>query len=177
GCTREAPRGMNRVVRRVPLRWRLAGTSALLTLIILCAFAVVIGTLTASRIRSDFNHETQVRANNLARGVLSRIQVDRSGIPTMPKGAVRTLSDLEGGIARISSASAPDRPIGEAPPGQHNLGESHKTSIVGPYLVVPVLTNAPPQHGKVGTRLLIQYARRTSDVEATISRVRLFLIL
>jgi len=165
------------VLSRVPIRWRLAGTSALLTLIILCAFAVVIGTLTASRIRSDFNHETQVRANNLARGVLSRIQVDRSGIPTMPKGAVRTLSDLEGGIVRISYASDPDLPIGEAPPGQHNLGESHKTSIVGPYLVVPVLTNAPPQHGKVGTRLLIQYARRTSDVEATISRVRLFLIL
>jgi two-component system, OmpR family, sensor kinase len=166
------------VLDRVPIRWRLAGTSALLTLIILCAFALAIGTLTASRIRSDFNHETQVRANQLTHEVLSQIHVDSSGLPTMPKGAVKSLSELEGGIIRVSFATDPDLVIGESPAGGPNLGEELKgTSIVGPYLVVPVLTNAPPQHGKVGTRLLIQYGRRTSDVEATISRVRLFLIL
>ncbi len=52
------------MLERVPIRWRLAGTSALLTLIILCVFAVAIGTLTAQRIRSDFTHQTQLNASN-----------------------------------------------------------------------------------------------------------------
>ncbi len=161
---------------RIPIRWRLAGTSALLTLVILCAFAFAVGTLTASRIRSDFSHETQVRADDLAPGVLRQIEVHR-GNPTMPKGAAKSLSDLEGGIIRVALAKDPDIVIGEAPPGGPDLGRSTTTDVVGPYLVVPVITNAPPQHGKVGEKLLIQYARRTSDVEATIGRVRLFLIL
>ena len=36
---------------------RLAGVSALLTFVILCAFAVAIGSLTVHRIRSDFNRQ------------------------------------------------------------------------------------------------------------------------
>ena len=40
---------------RVPIRWRLAGGSAALTLVILCGFAVIVGVLTTHRIRSDFN--------------------------------------------------------------------------------------------------------------------------
>ena len=40
---------------------RLAGVSALLTFVILCAFAVAIGSLTVHRIRSDFNREVSTR--------------------------------------------------------------------------------------------------------------------
>ena len=36
---------------------RLAGVSALLTFVILCAFAVAIGSLTVHRIRADFNNQ------------------------------------------------------------------------------------------------------------------------
>ena len=39
------------------MRWRLALISSALTFLMLCAFAVVIGQLTASRIRSDFRNE------------------------------------------------------------------------------------------------------------------------
>jgi hypothetical protein len=49
---------------RLPIRVRLAGVSALLTFVILCGFAVAVGSLTVRRIRSDFN--TQV-ANAAAR--------------------------------------------------------------------------------------------------------------
>ena len=51
---------------RLPIRVRLAGVSALLTFVILCAFAVAIGSLTVHRIRSDFNREVDsTRATQL----------------------------------------------------------------------------------------------------------------
>src|SRR5215831_1001583 len=50
---------------RLPIRVRLAGVSALLTFIILCAFAVAIGSLTVHRIRSDFNRQVVDAANQL----------------------------------------------------------------------------------------------------------------
>src|SRR5947209_10227872 len=54
-----------RMVSRLPIRWRLAGTSAALTLVILCGFAVAVGTLTTRRIRSDFNHQIAAAADDL----------------------------------------------------------------------------------------------------------------
>ena len=44
---------------------RLAGVSALLTFVILCAFAVAIGSLTVHRIRSDFNRQVAESAHEL----------------------------------------------------------------------------------------------------------------
>ena len=54
--------------RRWPVRWRLAGVSAALTLVILVVFALVVGQLATSRIKDDFRQEllsvgSQVRAN------------------------------------------------------------------------------------------------------------------
>ena len=43
---RSAARGTYSAYRRLPIRWRLAGGSAALTLVILCGFAVVVGVLT-----------------------------------------------------------------------------------------------------------------------------------
>src|ERR1700727_2753152 len=51
---------------RLPIRTRLAVVSALLTFVILCGFALVVGSLTVHRIRSDFNREVAVSAANLA---------------------------------------------------------------------------------------------------------------
>src|SRR5262249_58361510 len=50
---------------RLPIRVRLAGASALLTFVILCAFALAIGSLTVHRIRSDFNREVTNTATQL----------------------------------------------------------------------------------------------------------------
>src|SRR5262245_57350374 len=49
-----------------PVRWRLASVSAGLTLIILLVFGAVIGQLTTSRIRDDFNREVSGAAQTLA---------------------------------------------------------------------------------------------------------------
>ena len=50
---------------RLPIRVRLAGVSALLTFVILCGFAVAVGSLTVRRIRSDFNREVADTAQQL----------------------------------------------------------------------------------------------------------------
>ena len=50
---------------RLPIRIRLAGVSALLMFVILCAFALAIGSLTVHRIRSDFNRQVYDTATDL----------------------------------------------------------------------------------------------------------------
>ena len=52
---RSAAQATYSAYRRVPVRWRLAGGSAVLTLVILCGFAVIVGALTIQRIRDDFD--------------------------------------------------------------------------------------------------------------------------
>ena len=49
-----------------PVRWRLAGVSAGLTLVILLVFGAVIGQVATSRIRDDFNREVSGAAQTLA---------------------------------------------------------------------------------------------------------------
>src|SRR5262249_23009824 len=52
--------------RNWPVRWRLAATSAGLTLIILLVFGAVIGKVATSRVRDDFNGEVRSAAQTLA---------------------------------------------------------------------------------------------------------------
>jgi len=51
--------------RQMPIRWRLAGGSALLTLVILCGFAGAVGGLTSQRLHQDFEREVRDAANLL----------------------------------------------------------------------------------------------------------------
>jgi hypothetical protein len=59
-------RGRRLRPRNWPVRWRLAATSASLTLIILLAFGAVIGKVATNRIRDDFNREVRGAAQTLA---------------------------------------------------------------------------------------------------------------
>ncbi len=52
--------------RNWPVRWRLAATSAGLTLAILLLFGAVIGQVASQRVRSDFNREVAAAAQSLA---------------------------------------------------------------------------------------------------------------
>src|SRR6185312_15734191 len=62
---RSAARATYSAYKSQPIRWRLAGGSAALTLVILCGFAVIVGTLTTRAIYSDFNRETAANADRL----------------------------------------------------------------------------------------------------------------
>ena len=69
---RSAARATSSAYRRLPIRWRLAGGSAVLTLVILMGFAAVVGVATTRRIRADFNSQVRSAADDLAGRIVVR---------------------------------------------------------------------------------------------------------
>ena len=62
---RSAARATFSAYRRVPIRWRLAGGSALLTCVILASFAAIVGVFTDRQLRATFNNEARANADQL----------------------------------------------------------------------------------------------------------------
>jgi two-component system OmpR family sensor kinase len=159
---------------RLPIRTRLAGVSALLTFTILCGFALVVGSLTVHRIRTNFDREVAVSADNLA-GLL-QVEVTGSYIegfklkilnpPNLNKFAssenavVRILN--ESGRVLVSSTGAPSK-----------LELFNEADVDG----YRVHTNLVALGGPAGGTVIVQYGRRLSDLDATIARVELLLLL
>jgi two-component system OmpR family sensor kinase len=156
---------------RLPIRTRLAVTSALLTFVILCVFALLVGSLTVHRIRSDFDREVTDSAVGLA-GVL-QVKVKGSytegfHIYTEPNldayaapahAAIRVLTPA--GETIEQTAHAPDLPL------------SSDANLDG-YRVESIVKGLPPP---IGGTVVIQYARPLSGVNDTIARVELLLVL
>ena len=67
--TRSAARATSSAYRRLPIRWRLAGGSAVLTLVILMGFAAIVGVLTQRRIYADFDTQVARAADELQRSL------------------------------------------------------------------------------------------------------------
>src|SRR3954447_14149684 len=67
--TRSAARATSYAYRRLPIRWRLAGGSAVLTLVILCGFATIVGVLTVRRLHQDFDTQVSQAADELQRSL------------------------------------------------------------------------------------------------------------
>src|SRR3954454_15029107 len=75
--TRSAARATSSAYRRLPIPWRLAGGSAVLTLVILCGFATIVGVLTTRRIQADFHNQVSTAADELARQLDLQVTVQR----------------------------------------------------------------------------------------------------
>src|SRR3954453_18636424 len=79
---RSAARATYSAYKRQPIRWRLAGGSAALTLVILLGFAVIVGTLTTRALSKDFDRQVASAADRLAaRQYYQFIKTDRNGHP------------------------------------------------------------------------------------------------
>ncbi len=165
--------------RQLPIRWRLAGGSALLTLIILCGFAGAVGALTTERIHEDFDAEVSQEADQF------RDQLTFSEGQLMPDGArqlhglnpdLNAYASANGAIIRILDDS--DRKWAttrlNVDLGSHDAG----TREIGGYRVETRAVKYEPGEvpGTRGQQLWMQYARPLSDVKSTISVVRLFLL-
>ncbi len=159
---------------RLPIRTRLALASALLTFVILCGFALVVGSLTVHRIRSDFNTEVAASADDLSS--LLQISLTRSDhLVVTPNvdayaapehAAVRVILSSSGSvIEHTPHAPELDRPNGQI------AGLEGGVNVAG----YRVESRAKPL--SVGGYVVIQYARPLSDVQPTIARVELLLVL
>jgi two-component system OmpR family sensor kinase len=166
------------VLERISIRWRLALISAGLTFVILCGFAIAVGEATTNRIRSDFHNQLAAAADDLKgrlrididfqRGRVTRISPPLDAYAGSQHAVIRILSDRDGSI------------LGETRQAP-NLGRSisfvDRTEFIQGYRVATRHTSlrsiADP---RVTVPVVIQYARKVSDLENTVTRVRLFLI-
>jgi two-component system, OmpR family, sensor kinase len=150
--------------------------SALLTFVILLGFAIAVGSFTVHRIRSDFNRDVAASANDLAgllqfsitgsyaEGFHVRVvspNLDRFAASEHAVIRVMTLTPSPAGSVIASTKNAPD------------LGLASGVNYDG----YRVETRHEALGGPIGGRIIVQYGRRLSDVEATVNRVRLLLLL
>jgi len=157
-----------RLLDRLSIRWRLALTSALLTLTILLAFALVVGTLTTRRIRSDFDDDVRATADRVASTVdvyLGSGQA-RCRVSLGPSEAAIRIVTLDGTVI-CQTPSAPD--LG---PPLSGVGERYGYLVETRALA---LTSQALSFPPGAAQAWLQVARPTSDVEETVQRVRLFL--
>lgn len=163
---------------RISIRWRLALVSAGLTFLILCAFAAVFGSLTSSRLRSDFVNDTADAA--------SRLQERLTITPTAATG-YRVSPPLElyaapnNAAIRIFWGSREEVPGGSTPAAP-NLGlpDSQGTREAEGYLIetrFTTLTTGEDSPQKLSFPVWIEYARPLEDLERTLNRLRLLLVL
>ncbi|MGH2974161.1 MAG: ATP-binding protein [Solirubrobacterales bacterium] len=149
-----------------PVRWRLAGVSAGLTLIILLVFGAVIGQIATSRIRDDFNRQVSSAAQTL--GAESRIfstalttlfRGPNLDVFVRPDGASARVFDASGTLIR-ESTNAEDLgtpKAGLATYGQMRVATARITGDTG------------------ATTGFVQYGRSVAHVDSTVDRLWLFI--
>ena len=174
--TRSAARATYSAYKRQPIRWRLAGGSAALTLVILMGFAVIVGTLTTNAIYSDFNRQVKSAADRLQ----DRLNYPWDGLePGTQKPQYKDNADLNAYAAEYEAAVrviGPDGNIFDSSTNAPDWGVPNKASeeIDGWRVESRNIKLQRPDLGTFYT-LYVQYGRRVSDVNATANRVRLFL--
>lgn len=163
---------MRRLLRKPgswPVRWRLAGASAGLTLVILLAFGAVIGQVTTSRVRDDFNREVGGAAQALAREFhivytpLGRISFKRG--PRLddfvrPDGASARVFDLNGNLVEESTGA-----VDMGPPITPGLSDRGQMRVA----MAQITTDTGLVTGYV------QYGRSLAHVDSTTDRLWLFI--
>jgi two-component system OmpR family sensor kinase len=140
--------------------------------VILCAFALAIGSLTVERIRGDFNREVLQTAEGLPSEL--RISVDPLRI-TSPLEDFASKSDH----AEIRILSKAGNVIAHEPADGPSLGPAEPSAkTVNGYRVISreaeVTLSAT---GEPIGRVIVQYGRQVAATEATCKRVELFLVL
>jgi two-component system OmpR family sensor kinase len=160
------------VLERLPIRWKLAVLSAGLTFVILCAFAVVVGELTQRRIRSDFTEQVTNTADRLAREVSVdynpktgrfQLSVDRTVFEVFKGADNAAVRVVDASGHQLTTTPSPGPKLDGAPETGSQVVQGYRMEtrriIVRPFGVA-----------------FLQYGRPFSDSDATVRRVRLFLL-
>ena len=150
-----------------PVRWRLAGVSAGLTLVILLVFGAVIGQVATSRIRDDFNREVSVR-----RPVRWRVKSASSSTP------LGTYFRWGPGSMILCVPTTP-RPVFFDVERQRDRGKQRCRALGapgGPHR--PTTRCASPRPGSAATGATtgyVQSGRSVAHVDSTVDRLWLFI--
>ena len=170
--------------RTVPIRWRLAGGSAALTLVILAGFAAIVGVLTTRQVRGQFNDEVQTAADQLYQELnhklefvglrlnCNRTTVHLSDYASAEHAQIRIFDQGE----ELCSQSELRAKGAKAPPTT-TLFRDAPTQAPHTFTQDGFLVTQRQLAAKRGGEFTLLYARPLSDVEHTLSRVRFFLLL
>jgi two-component system OmpR family sensor kinase len=183
---RSAARATFSAYRSLPVRWRLAGGSAVLTLVILACFAAIVGVLTTNQVRGQFNDEVRSAADQLFQELDSKLRFADTGRLENCNQTV-VLSDYasaEQAQIRIFDAGS-----GELLCTQLNLNTKGAKAPLTPSLFPyePLQTQgtftqfgyrvvAQEMRAQPAGELVLLYARPLSDVDHTLGQVRFFLL-
>ncbi|WP_205698200.1 HAMP domain-containing sensor histidine kinase [Conexibacter sp. SYSU D00693] len=167
------------MLHRLSIRWRLAVISAALTFAILTLFALVVGQLTTSRMRDDFNNQMAAAVDELRDrlrvGVEENHLVVRTGLNTYAAstGAVIRVLNASTGQVVAQTPKAPDL-------GPVALSDGRGSGQVGGFRVESRRTVLRPSPlngvGFSPLAVIVQYARPVSVVEDSVKSVRFFLL-
>jgi two-component system, OmpR family, sensor kinase len=174
---RSAARATYCAYRSVPIRWRLAGGSAALTLVILASFAGIVGVLTNRQVRTQFNDQESSAVSRLTAALNGRLTMRGTALQCNPEtleeyataehAKIRFFDSSDGQLLCSAPAFstgfkvAPDR-------GSGTFTRDGYRVEVRQLAVKPVAAQ--------GTVNLL-YALPLSDVDHTLARVRVFLLL
>jgi two-component system OmpR family sensor kinase len=176
---RSAARGTYSAYKRQPIRWRLAGGSAALTLVILLGFAVIVGTLTTQAIYKDFNRQVASAADKLQSQLYYNFTTtDGNGSPQYAYPAnidLDVIASANNAAIRVVTGSG--LPFGKAQSrGAPHWGPPRAESAeINGWRVETRELQLNSRVPEYDIRVFAQYGRKISDVRATANRVRLFL--
>jgi len=180
--TRSAARATFSAYRRIPIKWRLAGGSAMLTCVILASFAALVGVLTDRQLRGQFNDEVRTNAEQLAQALHLR-WISNSGNLNCNKQEVslRDYTSAEHVQIRIFNQA------GSLLCTQKDVRvKGVKFLPATPNLGMPAREGSYQEEGYwvVAQQLDVEgfpawllYARPLSDIDHTLARVRAILLL
>ena len=179
--TRSAARATFSAYRRVPIRWRLAGGSAMLTCVILASFAAIVGVLTERQLRGQFNDEVRTNATQLSQKIHLRWKGNSGYLECNQTVRLRDFASAEHVQIRIFNQAGA------------LLCDQTNVKVKGVKFIPATPAFAVPDHEGIyeedGYRVVSQqvgvksvpvwllYARPLSDVDRTIARVQLILLL
>lgn len=167
------------MLSRLSIRWRLALISAALTFLVLCSFSVVYGQLTADRIRSDFASDTADAASRLEQRLT--LVPNRDGSFDIEPSLDLYAEPNNAAIRLFWSNRVPIS--GGSTKGAPNLGSPTRPGSrdFRGYLVETRLARLRPVGAQADSQLTfavwVEYARPLADLQATIARLRLILLL
>jgi signal transduction histidine kinase len=142
--------------------------------VILCGFAAAVGELTVRRIRSDFNNQLAAATDELR---------DQIHITITPTGRIQrftppldTFAAPEHAVIRVLRTDGTVLQATRHAPNVGYLDPSLRLYTTRGYRIAQRVIQL---NGPNGTEIpiVIQYARRVSDLDATLRRVRVFLVL
>ena len=184
---RSAARATYSEYRSVPIRWRLAGGSAVLTFVILAGFAAVVGILTDRQVRTQFSDQQSQAASTLAAELRSHLTLDGAFLSQTPPISLHDYASADAAKIRIFDASN-----GNLLGDQVSLASKHAKMPVfdGLFSTLPAhySNSAHVESGYLvtqrhvrlkpnGDQVTLLYAVPEDTVDQTLARVQIFLLL